>query len=141
MYTNFHFIHDNLTKIGKNEEYVISIEQQTKQEFKKHVKNNVRQYTLLELNKVKEKENNKIRNVLHTQLIKPQNYLLSNKLKNKHKSLLFNLRSNFVNGFKDSFHGMHQNYIWVNFPRTGILAISGDFFFLNKRSLYKNQER
>ena len=68
------------------------------------------QYTLLELNKVKEKDNSKIKNVLHTQLVKPQNYLLSNKLKNKHKSLLFNLRSNCVNGFKYIFLGMHLNY-------------------------------
>ena len=96
-----HLVVDDLTKIGKNEEYVILIEQQTKQEFRKGVKNNVRQFTLLELNKVTEKEKNKIRNVLHTQLVKPQNYLLSNNL----KSLLFNLRSNCVNGFKDNFHG------------------------------------
>ena len=63
-----------------------------------------------ELNKVKEKENSKIRNVLHTQLDKPQSYLLNNSFKNKHKSLIFNLRSNCVNGFKDNFHGMYQNY-------------------------------
>ena len=105
-----HLAIDDLNKIGKNEEYIKSIVKQTKQEFKTTVKNDVRQYTLVELNKVKQKENSKIRNVLHTQLVKPQNYLLSNKLKNKHKSLLFNLRSKCVNGFKDNFHGMHQFY-------------------------------
>ena len=78
----------DLIKIGENEEYVISIEKQTKQEFKKAVENSVRQYTLQELYKVKEKENSKIRNVLHTQLDKPQSYLLNNTFKNKHKSLL-----------------------------------------------------
>ena len=50
---------------------------QTTQEFKQTVKSRVRQFTLLESNQTKDKENSKIRNVFHTNLTRPQEYLVS----------------------------------------------------------------
>ena len=47
--------------------------------------------------------------MIHENLSDPQTYLICGKFSNKQSSLLFNLRSESVNDFKDNFHTMFGN--------------------------------
>ena len=52
----------------------------------------------------------KIANIVHNPE-KIEEYLNSNKFTSKTSSLLLNLRSKCVKGFKENFHVMHKEYL------------------------------
>jgi hypothetical protein len=74
----------------------------TKNDFKSIVKEKVRKFAfnILEITK---SSHSKVKNILHTNLVKPQEYITSNLFSNKQSSLLFNLRSKCVNEFNGNF--------------------------------------
>ena len=53
----------------------------------------------------------KVCKIVHKNTNLPQNYLTNGSFSNAQKSLLFNLRSQCENNFKDNFHNMHDNNI------------------------------
>ena len=94
--TTFEQEEETLTKISK-------------EELKRYLKEKIRSYTLEHLESMK-LGHEKVRKIKHTDLNQPQAYIVSNKLSNKEKSLLFNLRSMCDNNFRDNFHNRYQTY-------------------------------
>ena len=77
-------------------------------EFKKLIKNQIRQHTFTELlnSQLKHKKGSDIK---YTNLCEPQGYLTDQMFNNKLCSLLFNLRCNTVSNIKDNFHRLYND--------------------------------
>ena len=83
------------------------IENMTSEEFKALLKRKFRDKAFEELEDIKS-EHIKVKHIKHTNLNGPQEYLTSDKLDNKTKADLFNLRSESHRSFKDNFHNMYE---------------------------------
>ena len=100
---------DDLNKIGLSLEDEESIVKLTKYEFKKVVKNKIRELCKNEMECLK-LSHEKVKFIQHINLDKPQEYLTSGAFSNSQKSILFNLRSRCEGSFKDNFHKMYSDY-------------------------------
>ena len=86
---------DDLNKIGLSLEDEESIVKLSKYEFKKLVKNKIRELCKNEMECLK-LSHEKVKFIQHINLDKPQEYLTSGAFSNSQKSLFFNLGSRFV---------------------------------------------
>ena len=100
---------DDLNKIGLSLEDEESIVKLSKYEFKKVVKNKIRELCKNEMECLK-LSHEKVKFIQHINLDKPQEYLTSGAFSNSQKSILFNLRSRCESSFKDNFHKMYSDY-------------------------------
>ena len=75
-------------------------------QYKVYIKEKVRDFTFLSVSKLKGKHK-KVENLVYQDLKTPQKYLTDPKFSNSMVSLLFNMRCNTVDTFKDNFHGMY----------------------------------
>ena len=82
------------------------IRNMTPSKYKSIVKNKMREAAFTELKKT---QSNHEKGSLshHENLLKPQQYLLTNKISNKQKGLLFNLKCQSVRGFRENFSQMY----------------------------------
>ena len=103
-----HLVKEDLESIDMSIEDEEKIEIMTEEEFKKIVKEKIRQVAFKELEETKA-SHEKVRTIIHSDLKKPQGYLSEPRLDNKEKSILFNLRSRSINEFRDNFHNRYQN--------------------------------
>ena len=101
-------VKDDLENVGMSLDNEADITKMTKQEFKKFVKQKVRENTFNNLNEIKE-GHKKVKDIVHNNLNKPQAYITSSLLDNKEKALLFNLRSKSVNEYKENFTHKYNN--------------------------------
>ena len=85
------------------------IEMMDEHSYKTLIKTKTRKAVLKELKDLQD-SHGKVKHILFSNLNNPQEYLTSGMLTNDQSSLLFNLRCQTVNGFKDNFHGMYSNY-------------------------------
>ena len=88
-------ISENLIELMNEEEYKGLIKSKVKEEAFKEFKN-------------MQAGHQKGNTLYHDNLKQPQSYIMTNKLNNSQVSLLSNLRTQYVRGIKDNFHG--QNY-------------------------------
>ena len=79
------------------------IEAMSKYKFKKLIKNKVRSFAKKELEIIKQ-GHSKIRHSIHKDLKTPQTYITDPIFTNKQTSVLFNLRSQCVNEFRNNFY-------------------------------------
>ena len=100
-----HMIKEDLESIGMSIESEDKITEMTKEDFKKLVKNKVRENAFNKLQGIK-KGHKKVKDIVHTNLSQPQDYITSSILDNKEKALLYNLRSHSVNEYKANFSHM-----------------------------------
>ena len=77
------------------------------EEFKKYVKNKVRQYAFKELKEI-QSDHEKVKDIEFESLKEPQNYLKDKRFNNKISSLLLNLRCQSVNGIKGNFRKLYE---------------------------------
>ena len=89
-----------------NEEEIKNL---SKNEFRRLVKNKIKNVAFKDLEEIKD-SHEKVKHIAHEGIKNPQDYLVSKKLTNKEKALLFNLRSRSENQFKENFHNMYNNY-------------------------------
>ena len=101
-------VEEDLKVINMSLSTEVVIKEMTTSEFKRIVKQGVRESAFKNLEKTK-LSHDKVRHIEHTNLEKPQEYLNYNKLDRKQKQLLYNLRCRSENSFKDNFHKMYQN--------------------------------
>ena len=101
-------VKEDLDAMGMSLDNEADIAKITKQEFKKFVKQKVRENTFTKLKEVKE-GHTEVKDIVHTNFDKPQAYITSSLLDNKEKALLFNLRSKSVNEYKDNFTHKYNN--------------------------------
>ena len=104
-----HLLDEDLKSIGLSLDFEELAVQMTKQQFKEVIKSRIKQKAFKTFETMKQKHK-KIANIVHNQE-KIEEYLISNKFTSKTSSLLFNLRSKCVKGFKENFHGMHTEYL------------------------------
>ena len=100
----------DLEKIGLSIEDKEKVKSFSKDCFKSLVKKQIREVALKEFETMKSKHE-KVSKIVHKNTNLPQNYLTNGSFSNAQKSLLFNLRSECENNFKDNFHNMHDNNI------------------------------
>ena len=100
-----HLVKEDLEVINFNLENEEEIAKRTTEEFKVLVKRKVRDAAFKELEEIKA-EQIKVKHRKHTNILKPQKYLVSDKLDNKGKSDLFNLRSESHRMFRDNSHNL-----------------------------------
>ena len=84
------------------------IENQTEKEYKKKIKDKVRQSAFRNFNEIK-LNHSKVKNVEYENLNKPQGYITSNLLNNKQTSMIVNLRSRCLQGFRKNFGTMYAD--------------------------------
>ena len=87
-----------------NEEWIIN---QSETVYKNNIKEKVRHIALKKFNAMKEKHS-KIKDLVYENLNRPQPYITSNKLNNKLTSIMVNLRSKCLQGFKKNFVSTHS---------------------------------
>ena len=95
----------NKNEITLDEE---KIKTQSVREYKNEIKRKVREATLRDLLKLQQ-EHKKARQIIYTDLKKPQEYLISPEISNEEATLLFNLRCRSVRTFKENFKALHSN--------------------------------
>ena len=98
----------DLEDIGMNPDSDVEISVMSKDEFKKLVKKKVREKTFKYLEGIKQ-SHKKVKDVVHDNLNKPQEYLTSNLFDNKEKTLLYNLRSQSENEYRANFSHKYSN--------------------------------
>ena len=86
------------------------IEEMDINKYKDMVKKMVRKQALHELKSI-QKGHKKVKHIPFRQLVTPQEYLTSNMLTNKMKSLLFNIRCESLKTIRNNFHKFYNNDI------------------------------
>jgi hypothetical protein len=99
---------DDLEKVGLTLEDESNISSLTKYAFKNQIKKEIRKLSQHELETIKS-EHEKVKNIGHHNLDKPQECLTSGLFTKAQRSILLNLRSMSETNFRDNFHKMYQD--------------------------------
>ena len=103
-----HLLSEDLVKVDMTLDDEENIAQMTKTIFKKKIKKEIKILSNHKLESIKT-THDKVREIVHLNLNKPQQYLTSMIFSNSQKSILFNLQSKCEKSFKDNFHKMYHN--------------------------------
>ena len=103
-----HLLSEDLVKVDMTLDDEENIALLTKTIFKNRIKKKIKILSNHELESIKI-THDKVREIVHQNLNKPQQYLTSMIFSNSQKSILFNLRSKCEKSFKDNFHKMYDN--------------------------------
>ena len=102
-----HLVVDDLKKINMSLENEKHVQKMTKKEFKDIIMEKTRMISFNE-QVIKKASHEKVKNVSHASLTKPESYLTSDKVTNKLSSLIFNLRCRSQKEFKTNFNKMYE---------------------------------
>ena len=102
-----HLVVDDLKKINMSLENEKHVQKMTKKEFKDIIMEKTR---IISFNEqvIKKASHEKVKNMSHASLTKPESYLTSDKVTNKLSSLIFNLRCRSQKEFKTNFNKMYE---------------------------------
>ena len=98
-------VNKDLEGIGISLECETQVKEMKRSDFKTIVKEKVRQKSFKEMNEIKA-NHNKVRNIEHSNVHEPEEYLISNRVTSKQSALLMNLRSKCAKEFRNNFKGM-----------------------------------
>ena len=101
-------VSDDLEGIGMSLEIESQVQQMKKGDFKKIIKEKVRQKAFKEMNERKA-IHNKVKDIVHTNVHEPKEYLTSDKVTTKQSALIMNLRSKCATDFSSNFKGMSSD--------------------------------
>ena len=106
-------IQEDMTKysIHLSEDDICGMDSET---YKSYIKRKVRNVAFSELSQMKI-SHKKVQHINHMGLVGPQNYLTSELLSNKTRSLLYNLRCKSVSGIRGSFRRQYREDIFCPF--------------------------
>ena len=100
----------DLDSIGVSLESETQVKQMKKTDFKAIVKEKINLKSFNELN-TRKANHNKVKDIVHSNVQGPKEYLISNKVTSKQSTLLFNLRSKCAMEFSMNFKGMSSDLL------------------------------
>ena len=86
-----------------------TISAMTELQYKKLVKEKIRQYAFKELSDLQQTYK-KVKNIIFTQFSRPQEYLIHKEFDDEMKTVLYNLRCQSFQGIKENFHNKFQTH-------------------------------